>query len=202
MGDLDGLDTAFAFSAIVGGFLFLVRLALMLFGGDHDAGHDGVDHADMGHDVSHADGPDHTDGDSGDSGNAFRLLSIHSLTAFLLVFGLIGLGLHRQLDLHPFIAAPGAFLAGVAAMALIASLFSFMHGMQSSGTLDMRNAVGQEGNVYLTVPASGSGQVEITIQGRRQTFNAVTDGEAGLPTGSRVRVVRVVSGSTLVVEPA
>ncbi|MFW5856768.1 MAG: NfeD family protein [Planctomycetota bacterium] len=200
MGDLDGLDTAFAFSAIVGGLLFLVRLALMLFGGDHDADHDGVDSADMGHDVSHADGPDHTDG--GDSGDAFRLLSIHSLTAFLLVFGLIGLGLHRQLDLHPFLAAPGAFLAGLAAMALIASLFSFMHGMQSSGTLDMRNAVGQEGNVYLTVAASGSGQVEITIQGRRQTFNAVTDGEADLPTDSRVRVVRVVSGSTLVVEPA
>jgi hypothetical protein len=57
--------------------------------------------------------------------------------------------------------------------------------------------VGQEGSVYLTIPEKDVGKVQLTVQGRLSVMDArATDG-AALPTGTRVKVVRVVDGNIL-----
>jgi hypothetical protein len=67
--------------------------------------------------------------------------------------------------------------------------------------VDYRNAVGQSGAVYLPVPPArkGAGQVQLTVQGRLRELPCVTDGEEPLPTGARVRVVKVLDGGTALV---
>ena len=74
--------------------------------------------------------------------------------------------------------------------------------MQQSGTIDVKKqAVGCTGRVYLTIPANreGEGKVQININNSVREYEAVTDG-GKLPTGVQIKVVEVISESTLLVE--
>jgi hypothetical protein len=73
--------------------------------------------------------------------------------------------------------------------------------LRASGTVDINNAVGVEGKVYLTIPGSagGEGAVTIAIQGRTMQFKAITKG-VELKTGALCRVAAVRSNDTLEVE--
>ncbi len=57
----------------------------------------------------------------------------------------------------------------------------------------------QEGSVYLTIPAEGTGKIQITVRGSLGIYNAVSERKEEIKTGSRVLVDRVVSGNVLVV---
>ena len=175
------MDTVFLACAALGGGAFLVRTLMQLIGA-------GADHGD-------AAGVHHADGDAG-----FRVLSFQGLAAFLMMFGLVGLALVRQSGVAAALALILAALAGVATVWVIARLFAFMGRLQSSGTINMWSAVGQEGSVYLTLPRGGLGKVEVVVQGRLGVFDARAEDGAELPTGSRISVVSVESGDVLVVQ--
>lgn len=184
------LEKIFLACAAVGGILFLVRMVLFLLGGDGGGGAD-VD-LDLGGGVA--------EGHGFDSDAAFKLLSLQGITAFLMMFGIVGLALLRENQVAEGWAVLGATAAGLGAAWLIARMFSAMGRLQSSGTLDLANAVGQEGTVYLRIPAGGTGKVTVTVQEHLQTLDAVAEGTAELATGQRVRVTRVLGGTVLVVE--
>jgi membrane protein implicated in regulation of membrane protease activity len=176
------LDTLFLVCAVAGGSVFVLRTLLMLLG-------IGDDH------------PLHHDGDaSGDGDAGARLLSIQGVSAFLMMFGLVGLALLRQSGTSAPAALTLALLAGFASMWGIAQVFRVMRRLQSSGTLDLRRAIGKEGVVYLTVRPGQGGQVQLTVQGRLGVFEARSDGAREIATGQNVRVVDVRAG-LLVVEP-
>ena len=63
-----------------------------------------------------------------------------------------------------------------------------------------REAVGKEGEVYLTVPAKkqGMGKVNVLVGEALTEFDAVTDDREDIPTGETV-VVREALASTLLV---
>jgi membrane protein implicated in regulation of membrane protease activity len=175
------LDTLFLVCAVAGGATLAVRTVLMLFGvGD-------------GHDI-------HDTGDALDGDAGARLLSIQGVAAFLMMFGLVGLALLRQSQVPGAAAATLALVAGAASMWGIAQVFQLMRRLQSSGTLDLRRAIGREGVVYLTVHPGQGGQVQVAVQGRLGVFEARADGERAIATGQSVRVVDVRSG-VLIVEP-
>lgn len=178
------LDSLFVISAIVGGGAFAIRTILMLLG----AGHDG----DLGVDSS---GGVHSDSDLGT-----RLLSIQGIAAFLMMFGLVGLALTRETGVGHLPAIALSFAAGIAAMWVVARVMTLMLRLQSSGTLDLAHAVGEQGTVYLTVRPGSGGQVQVAIRGRLGTYEAQTDGLQEIPTGRAVLVV-AVRANQLVVEP-
>ena len=149
------LDAIFAVSALLGGAALALRTVLLLVG----IGGDELLH----HDVGHGD----ADGDA-----ATRWLSLQGIAAFLLMFGLAGLALLRQSHLPGVLAVPAAVGAGAGAMWVIGRIFQLMGRLQSSGTLDLRRATGQEGVVYLTVRPESGGQVQVELQGRLGTFDA------------------------------
>jgi hypothetical protein len=74
-----------------------------------------------------------------------------------------------------------------------------MGKLQSSGTIDIKNAIGQQGTVYLTIPATGSGQVSVAVQGSLKIFDAVSEGNKKIPTGEKIKVINVIDNKTLVV---
>ncbi|HEU4430370.1 MAG TPA: NfeD family protein [Myxococcota bacterium] len=177
------LDSLFVFSALLGGGAFVLRTVLMLLGvgGDHGFGGDPGD-------VSH-----------GDIDAGARLVSIQGIAAFLMIFGLVGLALTREAALGPQLAVAISLAAGLAAMWVVARVFTLMMRLQSSGTIDLEHAVGEEGVVYLTIKPSSGGQVQLNVQGRLGIFDAQADGGGEIATGRTVRVVGV-RANQLVVE--
>jgi hypothetical protein len=187
------VENVFIGCAALGGALFLVRLILMLMGGaegdvDGDVGDFDVD-ADAG--------------GYGDSDVDFQFLTVQGITAFFMMFGLVGLAMLHTMSDGPtrtpwsFGAATGA---GVFSLLLMGKLTATLFGLQSSGTLDLRNAIGQEGTVYLTIREGSTGKVRVEVQGRLKVFEARSADGSELKTDCRVRVTGIVSGNVFVVE--
>ena len=91
-----------------------------------------------------------------------------------------------------------AFAFGAALVFLVGKLLSKARGLESSGTLNVQNAVGKTGIVYFDIPAGGRGQVRLEVQGRMVTLNAKSSGET-IETGATVRVDGVDGSDTLIV---
>jgi hypothetical protein len=96
-----------------------------------------------------------------------------------------------------------AFLLGVATLFGMALLMKAVYRLQSSGNIDLGNAIGKVGQVYIPIPAGGksSGKVNITVQEKLTECEAITVSDETLATGSYVRVTAVGEGGVLVVEP-
>lgn len=199
------LDSLFLFSAVIGGATVALRMLLMLFGigddhsfgGAHDVG--STADSDAGGHGGHANGGNAGSVDSrSDTDAGTRLLSIQGVAAFLMMFGLVGLAMTREAELAPPLAVSIALASGFAAMWVLAKVFAAMMGLQSSGTLDLASAVGQEGVVYLTVKPGTGGQVQVSLQGRLGIYDAQTNGSGELATGRAVRIVAVRANSLVV----
>ena len=182
------IDIVFLACAAAGGAAFLIWIALQFIGADLDTEVE----VDVDTDFDASEG-------SGSADVSFTLLSFQGLSSFFTMFGLVGLAAHREGEVNTFWSVAVASLAGFAMTWVVARLFRTFNRLQSSGTLQMESAVGQEATIYLTVPESGEGKVQLTMQGRFQVVPAVADGGERLETGTRVLVVRVNDERTLVV---
>jgi len=183
MASFTGIQTVFVYCALIGGALFLVRLVLAFLGmGDHAIDHHG--------DVDHA-----------DSDAAFKLLSFQGLMAFLLMFGLFGLSASRSSHLSSWAALAIAFTAGICTVWLINKLFLFFVKLQHQGNIDLFNAIGRRGTVYLTITPMEMGKVSILVQGRLMNLNALPMDACTIPTGATVQVNDIIHGNVLIVSP-
>ncbi len=188
---LNGLEKVFAACAVIGGTLFIIRLVLQFMGlHGHDAGTD-IDTSamDAGHDPGLA-----------DSDISFKLLSLQGITAFLLMFGLVGLAMSKQTGANAFWSIVVAAAAASVTVWLMARFFAWMTRLQSSGNINPNQTVGLQGTVYLNIPADGTGQVEVVVQNRMRIYDASSADKTPLKTGDKIRVKSVVAGSILVVE--
>ncbi|MFN2352867.1 MAG: hypothetical protein ABR497_13085 [Kiritimatiellia bacterium] len=182
---LSAMEAFYAGCALFGGILFLIRTVLMFVGevGDMDVGEDGLSVPD-------------------DADASFKVLSLQSLTAFFMMFGLVALALSRQAGWGHWGSVLGGGAAGAFAVWLIGRIFLGMHRLQADGTLRIENAVGQAGEIYLNIAPGKTGQVRVTVQGQLRVFDAVAAEGVGLQTGDRVVVDRVLGGNVLVVKQA
>jgi membrane protein implicated in regulation of membrane protease activity len=149
----------------------------------------GMDDASGGVDI-----PDH---DSGMS-----IFSVRGITAFFTGFGWTGVICTKSgMALIPSVAI--AFVVGSSLMLLIYLMMRSLMRLQSSGTLDYSNAVGQIATVYLTISPvqRPGGQVEVMIQGRLVTAEALQKGSQPLSPGTKVKIVDKIGLTALLVEP-
>jgi hypothetical protein len=135
-----------------------------------------------------------------DGGIDFQFLSIKNLVAFFTLFGWVGI-LTSSGGMDPGLTVLLAVVAGLLMMLLMAALMYFMGKLTESGTLELKNAKGRTGTVYLTIPAkrAGMGKVQISIQGF-QTLDALTDDEVEIHTGAVVEVVDTLNEEILIVK--
>ncbi len=183
------LDRLFFFSALGGGVLFVIQLILLFLGGGGDMDLDVDAEAPAGSDLGHT-GAD----------LSFKVLSLQGITAFVMMFGLVGWAMRFDSQAGPLVSLIAAALAGSASTWVIGKIFSSFKKLQSSGTLDLKQAVGATGEVYMTVSAEKPGKVNISFRGRLVTMNAIVEGVESLETGTPIRVVRVISDTTVSVE--
>jgi len=181
---LNPIQKFFLFCAILGGVIFIIRMIFMIAGlGGHDIHDGGFDHA-----------------NAHDADASFKLLSLQGLTGFFMMFGLVGLGLSEQPWIPDFLAAAIGVVAGLCTVWVIGKVFATMTRLQSDGTLRLSDAIGQQGKVYLTIPAGGTGQVQVAFQGRLMIYDAISSDKEAIKTGEQVVVIDITGGNVLVVE--
>ena len=207
--------------AIPSTVILVLQTLLLLFGLGHgaDADADGDVDVDFDHDgdfidLDHDGIPDDLDSDVDadlsaghlhgahlhDSG--LRLFTVRGMVAFFAVGGWGGIAA-LEMGAPGWLALTAALVLGVAALLLVAVFFKWAISLQSNGTIDLNNAVGCTGEVYLTVPAenAGKGKVNVIIQQRYSEIDAVTKCSRSLKYGERVRVVAMADSNTVIVEP-
>ncbi len=183
-GEATGLELIFAASALVGGVLFLLWFALMMIGGvaadvfEGLLGLEGV--GDLGADAS------------------FKALTFQGLMAFLMFFGLAGLYTMKATDTSTIAIGVGG-AAGFASMWGTGKLFQLFITLQSDGTVEISEAVGANGTVYLRIPHDGAGQVQVNFGGSLRTMNAKSHDDAEIGNGEFIEVVDIM-GDVLIVK--
>ena len=142
------------------------------------------------------------DADSLDHAGAMHLLSIRNVFYFLLGFGWAGVSLWNTVPNRALLCV-AAVMVGCVFVAIFLFLFRQMMKLQSNGAFDINDAVGRVCDVYLRIPANrqGMGKVQISFNGSVQELDARTAGEQ-IPSGTKVRVLRVIDKKVLEVEPA
>jgi membrane protein implicated in regulation of membrane protease activity len=181
----NGLELAQQIFALVGigsTVILVIQMAMMLFGlgDDSDADVDDID-------------------DVGD-GDGLALFTVKGIIAMLSITGWTGvifLGTEMPTALSYVLAS----LCGFATLIIMAYVMRAISGLQSSGNIEIGNAVGKVGQVYIPIKPNCAGKVNITVQGQYSEFTAISTSSETLSTGSYVRVVAVDEAGTLVVEP-
>jgi len=184
LGDVSGIDMLFASSALVGGILFVLYFFLLMIGGiatDIFDGLFGID-VDMGADAS------------------FKALTFQGIMAFLMFFGLAGLYVTKSGG-GPSPAILAGAIAGGASMYFTGKLFELFVNLQQDGTVELSEAIGAKGQVYLRIADEGVGQVTVEVNEAQRTFNAKSEDGAGIATGDFIEVVDTI-GEVLVVKRA
>lgn len=191
---LSTLQQIFAGLAIPATVVMVLQSILLLFGigfgGDSDVG--GMEQADD------FDGANEGIGDG--SGDGLALFTIRGIVAFFAVGGWAGMVAANNLP--PWGAILVAFVAGSAALFLLALLIKYSFKLQDKGNLELSNAVGKTGKVYIPIPPKRGGQGKITalVQERLVELDAATLGEYELKTGEMVYISAVIDEQTVLVE--
>ena len=188
---LELLTRIYAVAAITSTAILVIQTIMVLLGGGE--GFDGVDFdADVDVDI---DFDSMTDG--------LELFSVRGIMAFFAVGGWLGIALLES-GVSTALVILFSFLAGFAALFGLMFLFRALRRLQSDGTLQMKNAIGKTGTVYITIPAnqSRSGKIMISFQGKLNECEAVTAEQRDLKTGESVKVVELVGAEILLVVPA
>jgi len=189
------VEKVFALIAVPSTLVLILQTVLLLFGlGQTDADAD----LDSGMELDDVD-IDDSDTDIVDGG--FRLFTVRGIIAFLAVFGWTGYAM-LEAEVHTGISVLVAVLAGTLALVGMAFIMRGFMKLQADGSMDIRNALGVSGTVYITVPPARSdrGKVNIVLQGQLGEFDAVTDEEEPLKYGTEITVIGVSGETTLVVK--
>lgn len=201
----------FAFIAIPSTLILIVQTILLFFGigashdadGGFDGGYDSVD-ADI--DASGADGIDAADADDGSESDSHdggvALFSVRGIVAMLCIGGWSGVVLTGT-GINTTLSVILSIIFGTAALVGMFYLMKAAMTLQSSGNIDLGNAIGKTGRVYIPIPAGGNGRgkISITVQETLIEVDAITMSDRKLATGETVRVVSTDETGLLVVEP-
>ena len=183
--DATGLELMFGISALIGGVLFLLWLVLVVvLGGIGDVaeGIFGIDIDAMGADAS------------------FKALTFQGVMAFMMFFGLTGI-IVMQSGGPEFLAVVVGGASGAASMFATGKVFQFFIALQAEGTIEIDDAVGSIGTVYLRIPKGGTGQVSVSIKGSLRQYDAKS-ADGSLIKNEETVNVKAVVGTVLIVEPA
>lgn len=173
--------------AIASSLIFIIETVLTFIGADVEM--------DMDTDFDIADG-----GFEGDP--SMNLYTFRNLVNFLLGMSWTAILLNEQMKSKALLMLI-AFAVGAGIVFAVMMMFKGLSKMQQSGNINVfESAVGCSGKVYLTVPGErkGQGKVQININNSVREYDALTDSEDDLKTGTSIKVTEVLDASTLLVE--
>jgi len=148
---------------------------------------------------------DHLASEVGSNTNAnsiWRIFTIRGIVAFFALGGWAGLAALAA-GVPVFWSIQIALFAGVAAMMLASIAIRMALRMQDSGNINIRNALAQTADVYITIPPlrTNTGKITMVLQERFVELEAVTDCEFEIRPNTKVEVVGLKGTDCLVVRP-
>ncbi len=178
---LSGLEKAYFIVGCVATLFLIIQIIMLLVGFSDDVDFE----VDM----------------DGDMDSGLSLFSVKTIIAFFCVGAWAGL-LCLGTEMPDWAAILISFAAGAAALIGVAFALRAVSKLQSDGNLNYANAVGKDAEVYVRIPADGSGKgkVNVYLQERYVEIDAMTKGSAEIATGSLVKITDVL-GDTVIVEP-
>jgi len=148
------------------------------------------------------------DGDVAGDANAdadtqlpLQFFTFRNFVNFFLGFSWTGISLYEAVENKLWLTLLGVFIGLVLVTIVMALLYGLSKTIQS-GNIDIKDAVGRNANVYFTIPAAGkgTGKIQMSIQQAVREYDAITELNEPINTGSIVRVKGVIDGHTLLVE--
>lgn len=136
----------------------------------------------------------------GDHGIPFQFLTLKNLIGFFTIFAWTGIAC-IEAGLSNGVSLIIATLAGLLMMGLMAGLFYLMMKSGADGTMKIQQAIGQVGEVYLTIQSKRKsvGKIQVKVGGALRTLDAMTDDEEPITSGQFVKGVQVVNDKILLV---
>ena len=183
---LGGDEKIFYGIALASSVVMGIQLVLTLIGGALDS----------------PDGEFEVEGTDGDLG----VLSIRTISAFFVGFGWGGITAMNVWPDHPskmFISTAAGGFCGLVFLWTVWKTMKGLHSLKSDGTVDYANAVGNVGTVYIPVHPGrkGGGQIQVKVQGRERTIQAITDSETEIGNMEKVEVLEKIDQHTVLVAP-
>ena len=150
-------------------------------------------------------GADFEDGEMGgddwsDSTDAsFEFLSIHTITAFVMMFGWSGLTCYLQFQMGANQSLIIAFIVGLVAMLITADLFVQAKKLVSRGAdFKISDLVGMNAQVYQTIPVEGVGKITVSMAGKMtREVDAISADKVNLKSFQTVKIVEVIDANTV-----
>jgi len=135
-----------------------------------------------------------------DHGIPFQFLTLKNLIGFFTIFSWTGIAC-VEAGYSNTTSLIVAVIAGLLMMSLMAGLFYLMTKSGADGTMKIQNAIGQTGEVYLTIQANrkGLGKIQVKVSGAVRTLDAMTDDDETLTSGQLARVVQIINDNILLV---
>ncbi len=179
---LNTFEKVYWLTAGISSVIFLILLVLTFIGGEVD---------DLGDVDAEIDG---------DTGIGFQFLSFKNLMGFFTIFSWSGIAALNA-GYSNVITIIISVSCGLLMMLAMASLFYYLHKLNSDGSLRMKNAINSVGEVYLSIGANRSriGKVQVNVQGGLRSLEALTDENIDLKQGDIITVTNVTDNGILIV---
>lgn len=122
---------------------------------------------------------------------SFNFLSIQSILAFFMGFGWSGLAAIVQFHTGGKIALLIAIIVGLAFMFLSAYLMYSVKKLNKRIVVDYKELINKAGKAYTTFEAKAEGQIEIDLNSKLTTLNAINISDEKINAFSVIKVVKV-----------
>lgn len=168
----------FWISATAGTVVFLLRVVLSFFGNsifEHEIdipdAHDGLHH----------------------DGYLLKLLSIHSLSGFLMMFGWSGLACINQFGHSTTRAFLIALACGFAMLIITTLIMRAAMSLESTGAIfSINKTIGLTGSVCQKIPAHGQGKVTVVVNNITREVLAKSHNKKPIESFSIVKVIKAI----------
>jgi hypothetical protein len=135
-----------------------------------------------------------------EGGDGTHFFSLRNLINFLLGFSWAGIGFYNSIEnrfLLIFIALNVGFVFVVMFFYIIKQLLK----LGEDNTFNIQNTLAKTAEVYLMIPAQGTGKgkIHISVKGSLHELDAITENDQ-IDTGSIVKIIKITTDNIVVVE--
>jgi hypothetical protein len=119
----------------------------------------------------------------------------------LLGFSWAGISFYNSIS-SPALLIGLALLVGMGFLFVFFLIIKQVQKLAEDNSFKLTNTINKSAEVYLTIPGhkSGKGKVMISVNGAFHELQAMTENEP-IQTGAVVKVVKIINGDILIVEP-
>lgn len=166
--------------ALIASAIFAIQMIISLIGGDV---FDDVD----------------VDGDV-DAGGVSHFFSVRNLINFLLGAGWGGVCFYNTIS-SKIVLMIVALICGIIFVLIFFSLIKVLLKLGKDNTFRLTETLDKTADVYLSIPENRSsrGKIQISVRGSIHELDAITASEK-IPTGAKVKVVKIIDEQTVEVE--